>query len=165
MTTPSMNRRTRFGRRFVGGLCAVSLSLQMGCYTFKPLQTSVPATGNRIAVLLNDRGRFALGDRLGAAVDKVDGLLVEVDSAKVTLEVYRTTDMRGNTASWTGERVQVPKDAISGYQERQFSKRRTWILVGTSVGVVVASMLMVNLNLFSGFTRGGSGTPPGSESR
>ena len=165
MTTPSMNRRSRFGRRFVGGLCAASLLLQMGCYTFRPLQTSVPATGNRIAVLLNDRGRYTLGDRLGSAVDKVDGLLVEVDSAKVTLEVYRTTDLRGGTASWTGERVPIPKDAISGYQERQFSKRRTWILVGTSVGVVVASMLMVNLNLFGGFIHGGSDTPSGSESR
>jgi len=165
MTTPSMNRRTRFWRRFVGGLCAVSLSLQMGCYTFKPLQTSVPAMGTRIAVMLNDRGRYALGDKLGSAVDKVDGLLVEVDSSKVTLEVYRTTDLRGNTASWTGERVQVPKDAISGYQERQFSKRRTWILVGTTVGVVVASMLMVNLNLFGGFTHADQSPPPGSQSR
>ena len=165
MTTPSMNRRTRSWRRFVGGLCTVSLLLQMGCYTFKPLQTSVPATGNRIAVVLNDRGRFALGDRLGSAVDKVDGLLVGVDSSMVTLEVYRTTDLRGNTASWTGERVQVPKDAISGYQERQFSKRRTWILVGTTVGAVVVSMLMVNLNLFSGFTHTDPGTPPGGQTR
>lgn len=165
MTTPSMNRRTRFWRRFVGGLCAVSLSLQMGCYTFKPMQTSVPAMGTRIAVMLNDRGRFALGDRLGAAVDKVDGLLVEVDSAKVTLEVYRTTDLRGTTASWTGERVQVPKDAIAGYQERQFSKRRTWILVGTTVGVVVATMLMVNLNLFGGLTHADTSPPPGGQSR
>lgn len=165
MTTSSMNRRTRFWRRFVGGLCAASLSLQMGCYTFKPLQTSVPATGNRIAVVLNDRGRFALGDRLGSAVDKVDGLLVGVDSMQATLEVYRTTDLRGNTASWTGERVQVPKDAISGYQERQFSKRRTWILVGTTVGVVVASMLMVNLNLFGGFSHTDPGTPPGGQTR
>ena len=134
-------------------------------YTFKPLQTSVPATGNRVAVMLNDRGRYALGDKLGSAVDKVDGLLVEVDSAKVTLEVYRTTDLRGNTASWTGERVQVPKDAISGYQERQFSKRRTWILVGTTVGAVVVSMLMVNLNLFGGFSHTDPGTPPGSQTR
>lgn len=165
MNTPSMNRRMRFWRRFVGGLCAVSLSLQMGCYTFKPLQTSVPATGNRIAVILNDRGRYALGDRLGSAVDKVDGLLVGVDSTSVTLEVYRTTDLRGGDASWTGERVQVPKDAISGYQERQFSKRRTWILVGTTVGVVVASMLMVNLNLFSGFSHTDPGTPPGGQTR
>jgi len=150
MTTPSMNRRGRYWRRFVAGLCAASLLLQVGCYTFKPLQTSAPVTGNRIAVVLNDRGRFTLGDRLGSAVDNVDGLLVAVDSTTVTLEVYRTTDLRGGTASWTGERVLMPKDAIVGYQERQFSKRRTYVLVATVVGVIAATMMMTNLNLFNG---------------
>ncbi len=164
MTTSTMTWRARNWRRFVGGLCAVTLSLQIGCYTFKPLQTSVPATGNRIAVVVNDRGRFALGDRLGSTVDRVDGLLVAVDSMNATLEVYRTTDLRGNQTTWTGERVQVPKDAISGYQERQFSKRRTYILVGTMVGAVLASMLLVNLNLF-GVSRIDRGGDPGSESR
>ena len=153
MTTLSMNRRTRYGRRFVGGLCAAALSLQMGCCTFQPLQTGVPATGKRIAVVLNDRGRSQLGDRLGSAIDKVDGLLVEGDGVKVTLEVYRTMDLRGNAASWTGERVQLPRDGITGYQERQVSTRRTFILAGTVVGVIVATALAVNFDLFSGFTR------------
>lgn len=157
MMTPSMNRRWRVWRRFVGGLCAASLLLQIGCYTFKPLQTNIPATGNRMAVVLNDRGRFALGDKLGASVDRVEGLLVAVDSEAVTLEVYRTTDLRGSESTWTGERVQVPKDAIIGYQERQFSKRRTYLLLGTVVGVIAATMLMVNLDLFSGIT----GADPG----
>ncbi len=160
MTTFPMNRRWRLWRRFVGGLCAAALSLQMGCYTYQPLQTSVPATGSRIAVVLNDRGRSMLGDRLGSAIDKVDGLLVEGDGADVTLEVYRTMDLRGNAASWTGERVQLPRDGITGYQGRQFSRRRTFLLVGTVVGVIVATALAVNFDLFSGFTRDpGSGGP------
>lgn len=165
MTTPSMNRRARFGRRFVGGLCAATLSLQIGCYTYQPLRTSLPATGQRIAVVLNDRGRFSLGERLGSAVDKIDGLLVEVDSMSVTLEVFRTTDLRGNSASWTGERVQVPKDAITGYQERQFSKRRTYILVGSMVAAVVASVLMANLNVFGGLSHTDPGGGTTGESR
>lgn len=159
MTTLSINRRSRYGRRFVGGLCAVALSLQMGCYTYQPLQTGVPATGSRIAVVLNDRGRATLGDRLGSAIDKVDGLLVEGGGENVTLEVYRTMDLRGNAATWTGERVQLPRDGITGYQGRQFSKRRTILLVGSVVAVVVATALAVNLDLFSFFPRGGD---PGS---
>lgn len=162
--TTSPNRRGRFGRRFVGGLCAGSLALQMGCYSFQPVQTSLPAAGQRIAVVLNDRGRLMVGDRLGSSIDKADGLLVAVDSGGVTLEVYRTFDMRGNPATWTGERVQVPRDGISGYQERQFSKRRTAILVGVTVGAVAASLLLANLNvfgsLFSHEDKGG-GTPSG----
>lgn len=158
MTTLSMNRRSRLGRRFVGGLCAATLSLQLGCYSYKPLQTGVPATGQRIAVVLNDRGRATLGDRLGSAIDKVDGLLVEGGGETVTLEVYRTMDLRGNAATWTGERVQLPKDGITGYQGRQFSKRRTFLLVGSVVAVVVATALAVNFDLFSGFTRDNSGS-------
>ena len=153
MTTLPMNRRWRLWRRFVGGLCAAALLLQMGCYTYSPLQTGVPATGSRIAVVLNDRGRSMLGDRLGSAIDKVDGLLVEGDGANVTLEVYRTIDLRGNAASWTGERVQLPRDGITGYQGRQFSRRRTFLLVGTVVGAIVATALAVNFDLFSGFAR------------
>ncbi len=158
MTTLSMNRWPRVWRRFVGGLCAATLVLQMGCYTYKPLQTGVPATGQRIAVVLNDRGRSLLGDRLGSSIDKVDGLLVEDDGASVSLEVYRTMDLRGNAATWTGERVQVPRDGITGYQERQFSKRRTYLLVGTVVGVIAATALAVKFDLFSGFVRDDPGS-------
>lgn len=158
MTTPSMNRRGRVWRRFVGGLSAVALALQLGCYSYLPLQTSVPATGKRIAVVLNDRGRASVSDRLGSALDKVDGLLVSGDEQSITLEVYRTFDLRGNAASWTGERVQVSRDGIAGYQERQFSKKRTVLLSATLVGVVAASLLMVNLDLFSAFTRDNSGS-------
>jgi hypothetical protein len=162
-----MNRRARVWRRFVGGLCAAALMLQVGCYSYLPMQTSVPATGHRIAVVLNDRGRVLVGDRLGPAVDKVDGLLVEVGDANVTLEVYRTHDLKGSAASWTGERVQVPRDGISGYQEREFSKRRTTLLTVAIVGGIAASLLLANLNVIGDiFSRdnSGGGTPTG-ESR
>ncbi len=162
MTTLPVNRSARIRRRFVGGLCAVALGLQAGCYSYLPLQTSVPATGQRIAVTLNDRGRYLLADRLGSAIDKVDGLLVRADSAKVSLDVYRTTDAKGNSASWTGERVDVPRDAIAGYQSRHFSQRRTYALVGVTVGVLVAVVLTTNLNLLGGSTNSGNGSVGGS---
>ena len=165
MTTPSTNRRARSWRRFVGGLCAATLSLQVGCYTYESLQTSVSSTGKRMAVVLNDRGRASLGDKLGSSVDKIDGMLVEVDSINVTLDVYGTTDLRGNSSTWSGERLLVPKDAITGYQERHFSKRRTYVLVGTMVGAVLASALMVNLNLFGGFPKDDPGGGSTGESR
>jgi hypothetical protein len=95
----------------------------------------------------------------------VDGLLVEGDATSVTLEVYRTHDLRGGAATWTGERVQVPRDGITGYQERQFSKRRTILLTAAVVGAVAASMLLVNLDLFSAFTRDQPGDGSTGESR
>jgi hypothetical protein len=166
MTTLSMNWRSRLVRRFVGGLSAAALMLQVGCYSYLPLQTSVPAAGKRIAVVLNDRGRVQVGDRLGPSVDKVDGLLVEGDANSVTLEVYRTLDVRGAAATWTGERVRVPRDGITGYQERQFNRRRTILVTAAVVGAIAASLLLVNFDLFGGFSRddAGNGGPSG-ESR
>ena len=165
MTPLSMNWQSCAWRRFIGGLSAVALVLQVGCYSYLPLQTSAPATGHRIAVVLNDRGRSMVSDRLGSAIDKVDGLLVQGDASSVTLEVYRTLDLRGGAASWTGERVQLPRDGITGYQERQFNKRKTVMLTAAVVGAITVSMLLVNFDLFSGFTRADPGTGPGGESR
>ena len=145
MTTLPVNRSERVVRRFVGGLCAVTLLLQGGCYSYLPLQTSVPAT-----------------DRLGSAVDKVDGLLVKADSLTVSLDVYRVSDLKGGSTSWTGERVDVPRVAITGYQSRQFSQRRTYALVGVTVGVVVAVVLTTNFNLLGGPSNSSGGTVGGS---
>ncbi len=151
-TLATTNRSWRLWRRFVGCVCAGVLALQIGCYSYLPVQTNVPTTGTRIAVVLNDRGRAQISEQLGSAMDKVDGLLVAAGESSVTLEVYRTTDLRGNEATWTGERVQLPKDGITGYQERQLSKRRTTLLVAGVVIGITAVMTMANLNIFSGFT-------------
>lgn len=151
-TLATTNRSWRVWRRFVGCVCAGLLAMQIGCYSYLPLQTSMPATGRRIAVVLNDRGRALVSEKLGSAMDKVDGLLVSAGESSVTLEVYRTTDLRGNEASWTGEKVQLPKDGITGYQERQLSKKRTTLLVAGVVVGITAMMTMANLNIFSAFT-------------
>jgi hypothetical protein len=163
MTTLPSIRRWRQWRRVVGCLCAALLVLQAGCYTYLPMQTNVPATGKRIAVVLNDRGRAMIGDKLGSAMDKADGLLVAADDASVTIEVYRTTDMKGNQATWTGERVTFPRDGVSGFQERLLSKKKSYMLVGAVVVGITVSVMMVNLNIFGGFSHsdGGSGGSTG----
>jgi hypothetical protein len=165
MKIPPANRSGRVWRRFVGGLCAAGVLLQAGCYSYLPVQTALPATGTRMAVVINDRGRVAIGDRVGSAVELVEGLLVATDSSAVTIEVYRTTDMRGRDASWTGESVRIPKDAISGYRERVLSKRKTAVLVGGLIGAIVVSAWATNFDLFSGFTKADPETPPTGESR
>lgn len=165
MTASPTIRRSRVSRRIVGGLCAVTLFLQMGCYSYRPLQTGVPATGQRIAVVLNDRGRAALGDRVGPAVDVVEGLLVSASAESVELEVYRTTDLRGRDASWTGEKLQVSKEFVSGYRERFLSKRKTYLLAGTVLGAVVLSAMLTNFDLFNGWIHADPTTPPTGGSR
>lgn len=70
------------------------------------------------------------------------------DSATVRLKVNRVVYARGGSALWTGEEVEIPVAGIAGFQARQFSKARTWTLVGVTVGVVVFSILGISLDVF-----------------
>jgi hypothetical protein len=97
--------------------------------------------------VINDRGRLLLGDRVGASVDRIDGKVISRQDGSIVVDVYRVTDLRGNTATWTGERVSIPDEAILGYRARTFSKMKTLLLVGSIVMAIVAS-LGKSLDLF-----------------
>jgi hypothetical protein len=97
--------------------------------------------------VLNDRGRVLLGDRVGASVDRIDGKVVSLQNGALVLDVYRVTDLRGNTATWTGERVSIPEEAILGYRPRTLSKFKTFLLVGT-IALAIISSLGKSLDLF-----------------
>lgn len=127
-------------RRAVATLLAGSLALQTACYSYAPLQQATPAQARRMAVVINDRGRTMLGERLGANVEQVDGNVVTIDSANVTLDVYRVTDLRGTGTTWTGERVVIPREAILGFRERKLSKARTLLVIGAAVLAIVATL-------------------------
>ena len=135
-------------RRISAGVCALLLGFQTGCYTFLPVQTEVPPTSDRIAVILNDRGRFQMADVLGPMVDVVEGSVARQDPSSVRLLVYRVKDLRGGVSTWTGETIDIPREGITGFRERKLSKARSWVLAGTLVGAVVISALLLDLNLF-----------------
>ena len=119
------SRSETIAQRSVSGLCALALALQIGCFSYLPVQSVPPVPAQQVGVVINDRGRVLLGDRQ-------DGSIV--------VDVYRVTDLRGNTATWTGERVSIPDEAILGYRARTFSKMKTLLLVGSIVMAIVASV-------------------------
>ncbi len=134
-------------QRSVSSLCALALALQIGCFSYLPVQSAPPVPAQQVGVVLNDRGRVLLGDRVGASVDRIDGKVVSRKDGTLVLDVFRVTDLRGNTATWTGERVSIPDEAILGYRARKFSKLKTLLLVGTIALAIIAS-LGNTLNLF-----------------
>ena len=89
-------------------------------------------------------------------MDKVDGTLLAATEQSVTLAVSQVLDLRGGTSTWTGERVDIPREGIRGFQERQFSRARTTVLVAAVATVIVGSILAVSLNVF--------GDPKGEDS-
>ena len=149
--------RSGNSRRLTSGLCAGLLLLQLGCHTFLPLQELAPVSPSRVAVVLNDRGRALVGDRLGETIDRVEGVMIESSESAVTLQVSRTVSLQGWTAVWAGEEVVLPREGIRGFQARQFSRGRSTVLaMAAVVGLVV--IWGVSL-LVGGGGRPGEGSP------
>jgi hypothetical protein len=146
----ALSPRTRsdmIAQRSVSGLCALALALQIGCFSYLPVQSTPPVPAQQIGVVINDRGRVLLGDRVGASVDRIDGRVVSRQDGSIVLDVFRVTDLRGNTATWTGERVSIPEEAILGYRARKVSKVKTLLLVGVVV-LAILGTLKSGLDLF-----------------
>jgi len=141
------SRSEMIAQRSVSGLCALALALQIGCFSYLPVQSTPPLPAQQIGVVINDRGRVLLGDRVGASVDRIDGKVVSRQEGSIVLDVYRVTDVRGNTATWTGERVSIPEDAILGYRARKVSKIKTLLLVGV-IALAIFGTLRSSLDLF-----------------
>ncbi len=149
MTYGLVTSRSLLTRRFASSLCVGALALNTGCFTYRPMQSSPPLQATQLGVSINDRGRVLLGDRVGQSVDRIEGRIVSSDDQNVVLDVYRVRDLRGNTSTWTGERVSIPKEAIMGYNERKLSLTRTFVLVGAIAAVIIASVGST-LDLFGG---------------
>lgn len=148
---PSVDRSGRAWRRFTAGLCAVLLSFQVGCYSYLPVQDTPPAPGRNVGITLNDRGRQLTGERLGPDAERIDGIIVSQSEASVTVSVNRVRSMRGSSSIWAGEQVEIPREGIRGFQERQLSKGRTAML---AVGLVVGAVAIASL---ISLTVGGNG--------
>lgn len=140
-------------RTVVTVLWAVALTVQMGCYSYLPVQSAPPANG-ATAVVINDKGRLALNERMGSLVERIEGQITGRSNGMVTMAVHRVVDVRGNTSTWTGEQVTIPEDGIMGYRARKISKIKTALLIGVSVAVVIFT-LGTSLDVF--------GDPKGDE--
>jgi hypothetical protein len=133
-------------RTVVAALWAIALTVQMGCYAYLPVQSAPPPNGVA-AVVINDKGRLLLSERMGSLVERIEGQITGRSNGVVTMSVHRVIDVRGNASTWTGEQVTIPEDGIMGYRARKVSKFKTALLIGVTVAVVVLT-LGTSLDLF-----------------
>lgn len=137
-------------------LAAVSL-LNSACYTYTPMLTVSPQPGQKVAIDISDQGRVRMGDQLGASVSRLEGTLNEVTPDAYMLSVTKVKYFGAPASNWTGERVQLSRDAVARMQERKFSKGRT--LLATGIAVAGFALLVGSRTLF-GFAREPGDTPP-----
>jgi hypothetical protein len=140
----STRERSILTRRLLAAVCAGSLALNVGCYSYAPIQNQPPAVASKASIRLNDTGRAQLADRVGAMTDRIEGRIVSSDSTSVRMTVSRVVDLRGNGSNWLGEEITVPKAAILDYQERPFSRGRTVALVAGLIGGFVLVALSIS---------------------
>lgn len=106
--------------------------LATGCYSYAPALSTTPAPGTEVAVILTDRGRIALNERVGPEMDQLRGRLVSSSDSNLTIAMTESVSLRGVEATWTDERISLARDHISTVRVRAFSRGRTAV-VATSI--------------------------------
>ncbi len=160
-----MSHNRRAVRVAVAGIWAGALALQMGCYSYLPVQSAPPQTkgDDRVAIVINDRGRALLSERVAPLVDQIEGRIDKRENGSITMAVFRVKDVRGNYSTWTGEQVQIPDEAVLGYRPRKVSTIKTALFVGVVVAAIAAT-LRTSFEIFGlePSERPPTGTPPNS---
>ena len=133
-------------------LSTLALLLQ-GCYETLPLQQGPPPATAGVQLVLNDKGRLAVSEKLGGAVDRVEGMITAQNSDSYTLAVSEVYQLGGNSSKWNGEAVTIAKDGTVGYQIHRFNQTRTVVL---AVAIVVATVVFLTTTKLIG---GGSDQP------
>jgi hypothetical protein len=137
---------------------AFLVAVLSGCYVYSAAPAA-PPPGTYLLLDLTDRGRVALGDSIGSGARALEGTAVSSTDSAYSLRVTRVSYLNGQSNSWTGERLVVPRDLVTNAKEKRFSRSRTWIAaaaVGAGLVAFIASRGLL------GFGSGGSdgGQPP-----
>ena len=120
-----------------GALVLVFLcGIQSGCYANIPVAAQ-PVPGSTIVLTLNDNGRAALGPKIGAAVESVEGTLDSHSDSAYVLRMTGVTYMNGQTNKWTNEPLTVSTQFVGEAAERHFSRSRSALTAGIVLGGVV----------------------------
>ena len=134
-------------RRGWSALMLAGLSPLAGCYVNRPV-TTAPAPGTTLVLDLSDRGRVALGDRIGQSAATIEGVLQSPSDTVYQLRVSSVTYLNGQSNRWSGESLAVPLSLIPQARYRELSRSRT-----TAVGVGIAAAivaLFANTNFLGG---------------
>jgi hypothetical protein len=142
-------------------VAAVLPALQ-ACYTYTPLATPAPATGETYVFDVSDRGRVDLAERFGAGLTEIEGRLAGIENAQYLINVFRVSHLNGQTAQWSGETSRISQTNIGTVRGRKLSRGRTAFAVAGGTAAIVAILASTGLlGQWTGDPEGsGDGEPP-----
>lgn len=118
---------------------AVSVAAVSGCYVYTPAP-SAPAVGTHVLLEINDRGRVGLGDSIGSGAKMIEGTTIMSPDSAYALRVSRIQYLTGQSNSWTGERLMIPRMFVTNAREEKFSTSRS-VLAGTLVTTAIVTFI------------------------
>lgn len=136
----------RLNRLVMGTAAACTL---LGCYTTVPVETAPPA-GTPVVLTLNDKGRVALGNTVGASATQIEGALDAQTDSGYALKVSSVVYMNGQNNKWTNERLTIQSDLVRELRVKKFSRSRTALLSGSTIAAAVAIIVTRSLLVAGG---------------
>lgn len=124
-------------RRVAAVLSLLSLFATGACYSYVPV-TGTPAPGQELALVITDRGRAALSERVGPELDQLRGTLVTRNDSSYTLAMKQAVTLRRVSNTWTGESLTVSSSLVGSVRERRLDRGRSWLLAASATAAVVA---------------------------
>lgn len=121
-----------------------TLGVAQGCYTYTPIVGRADP-GATLVLSLNDRGRTEMGEAIGASAAQVEGVLRSENDSVFVLNVSSVKYLNGQSNAWSGEALSIGKTNVSSLREREFSRGRTMIAAGGSVGAILLFALTRSL--------------------
>jgi hypothetical protein len=114
--------------------------LLAGCFNVVPVERATPVVGNEVSLELNDAGRAALAPTMGAAIDQVQGRLIQRDTNQYVVAVSAVQYLRGDSQAWSGASANVSSAYVNKYYQVVFSPGRTIalsaLIAGTSAFLI-----------------------------
>ena len=136
-----------------------SLMLTTACYTYVPSGVA-PATGAEVTVVLTDKGRAALSDRVGPEMDELRGRLMSSTDSSVVLSMTQSVTLRGVSATWTDEVLTVSREHFGSLRTKALSRGRTSVLAVASLAAAVFIVINRGILTASERTISDPTTPP-----
>jgi hypothetical protein len=138
---------------------AGTLLLNTACYMYAPSSTA-PAAGSEVAVVLTDKGRIALNDRVGPEMDELRGRLMSSSDTNVVISITESVTLRGVSAKWTDEVLPLSREYFGSLRVKEFSKGRSTVTAGAATAAAVFLILNRGIVTGSDGTIGEPSTPP-----
>jgi hypothetical protein len=154
---PLRETATRVWRVGVGIAAAI---LVVGCFAYRPSESSRVRMGDVVRVSVTPQGAEQLTRQVGPRVASLGGRVIQPRDTALVVAVSEVTRSRGTEEFWTGDSVSVPLSGVGGVSVRRFDRNRTLLTVtGAVIGIVLMRRVIDDAAIFGARVR----QQPGSQ--